>query len=58
MLSGLKKYCKDYSNLINSARGLGTFSSFDAVDAATRDKILTKLKSSGILIENFKFFLE
>jgi len=49
LLFNLKKLCKDFPDLINSARGLGTFSSFDSVNASVRDNILQKLKNSGVL---------
>lgn len=49
MLNILKSYCKDYPNLINSARGLGTFTAFDAVDVGVRDKIIQDLKNVGVL---------
>lgn len=48
MLDHLKTFCKKYPHLINSARGLGTFSSFDGATAEIRDKIIQKLKNLGI----------
>lgn len=48
MLDGLKRLCKTYPNLIANARGLGTFTAFDGTTAQVRDKIVTKLKNSGI----------
>jgi 4-aminobutyrate aminotransferase/(S)-3-amino-2-methylpropionate transaminase len=49
MLSVLKEYCSEYPHLINSARGLGTFTAVDGVDAGVRDKIISKLKNLGVL---------
>lgn len=49
LLEGLKKYCKDYPHLINSARGLGTFTALNGADASVRDKIVVKLRNNGIL---------
>ncbi len=48
MLDKLKLFCKQYSNLILNARGLGTYSSIDGVTPEIRDKIIEKLKNSGI----------
>ena len=47
MLENLKKMCKQYSNLIANARGLGTFSSFDGATPEVRDKIVQRLKNLG-----------
>lgn len=49
MLNVLKSYCQQYPHLINSARGLGTFTAFDGVDANVRDQIIVKLKNHGVL---------
>ena len=48
MLNGLKSLCKNYSNLIINARGLGTFCSFDGTSPQIRDKIVINLKNKGI----------
>lgn len=49
MLNGLKEACKDFPDLINSARGLGTFQAVDGTDSGVRDKIIMKLKNEGVL---------
>ena len=49
LLNALKDLCKEYPHLIHSARGLGTFTAFDGVDAKTRDQIISKLKNFGVL---------
>lgn len=49
LLTGLKDYCKDYPQLINSARGLGTFTAFDGVSVEIRDQIIAKMKNLGVL---------
>lgn len=49
MLNVLKSYCNDYPHLISNARGLGTFTAFDGVDAGVRDKIIQNLKNVGVL---------
>ena len=48
LLDGLKEYCKQYPNLIENARGLGTFCAYDGVDVATRDQIYAKLRNVGV----------
>jgi 4-aminobutyrate aminotransferase / (S)-3-amino-2-methylpropionate transaminase len=48
LLNGLKKFCQQFPNVINSARGLGTFCSFDGADVKTRDQIIDKLRNNGI----------
>lgn len=48
MLDNLKRLCKSHSNLIMNARGLGTFLAIDGATAETRDKIVQKLRNSGI----------
>ena len=48
LIDHLKAFCKQYPHLIDSARGLGTFSSFDGATSEIRDKIIQKLKNSGI----------
>lgn len=50
MLNVLKAYCSEYPDLINSARGLGTFQAFNGVTPEVRDKIISKLKNQGVLI--------
>lgn len=45
----MKDLCKVYPNVINSARGLGTFSSLDGVNVEIRDKIVQRLRNSGNL---------
>lgn len=49
MLDHLKSFCQNYPHLIRNARGLGTFSAFDGVDANVRDQIISQLKNKGIL---------
>lgn len=48
MLDNLKKLCKKHSNLIENARGLGTFQAFDGKSAEIRDALVQKLRNSGI----------
>ena len=48
LLEGLEKHCKDFPGLINSARGLGTYCAFDAVDSKTRDLIAIQLRNAGM----------
>ena len=55
MLKSLKKMCKHHSNLIANARGLGTFSSFDGATPEVRDKIVQRLKNSGISVKKSYF---
>ncbi|KAK9882647.1 hypothetical protein WA026_022515 [Henosepilachna vigintioctopunctata] len=46
--SGLHKLEQEYSNLINSVRGRGTFLAFNAPSQKLRDDIMNSLKKKGI----------
>lgn len=48
MFDGLKKFEKEYPNVINSVRGLGLFGAFNGADGKTRDDIITKLRNAGV----------
>ncbi len=48
MFNGLRQLCKEYPNLVNSARNLGTFGSVDGQTAQVRDQLITKLRNLGI----------
>lgn len=48
LLKGLLEAQKDFSSILDSARGRGTFLAINAKDGATRDKIVGKLKANGI----------
>ncbi|XP_022910109.1 4-aminobutyrate aminotransferase, mitochondrial [Onthophagus taurus] len=47
---GLSELCKEFPNIINSARGRGLLLAVNAKDTKTRDTILSKLKSKGVLV--------
>ncbi|KAJ8928266.1 hypothetical protein NQ314_019217 [Rhamnusium bicolor] len=46
--SGLFALEKEYSNLLNSTRGRGTFLAVNAATSALRDDLLGRLKQKGI----------
>ncbi|XP_063378091.1 4-aminobutyrate aminotransferase, mitochondrial-like [Cydia fagiglandana] len=46
---GLHDLEKEFSNIINSVRGRGTFLAFNAANASLRDKINNDLKKNGVL---------
>uniref|UniRef100_T1GPX3 (S)-3-amino-2-methylpropionate transaminase n=1 Tax=Megaselia scalaris TaxID=36166 RepID=T1GPX3_MEGSC len=46
--TGLLALEKEYSHMLNSTRGRGTFLAINAKDSKTRDEILNKLKLAGI----------
>ena len=48
LLKGLEEACKNFPDLIHSARGLGTYCAFDAVDAKMRDRLAVQLRNNGI----------
>lgn len=48
MLQNLKSLCKSHSNLIENARGLGTFQAIDGKTAEIRDGLVQKLRNLGI----------
>lgn len=47
LMKGLLEYQKNYSGLIHSVRGKGTFISFDLPTTSQRDAVITKLKNKG-----------
>lgn len=47
LMNGLFEYQKQYSNLVSSVRGLGTFISFNLPTPERRDKVVTKLRNKG-----------
>lgn len=47
LLAGLKELQARYPSLLHSARGAGTFCAVDCPDAATRDKLIGKLRNKG-----------
>lgn len=47
MLKHLMDIQKEYSNLINSARGRGTFIAFDCASPEIRDAVIKKLLTKG-----------
>ena len=48
LLSELKKLQNEYSHLINSARGRGTFLAISCSSPQIRDKLVAKLKMEGV----------
>ena len=48
-MDGLLGYQKQYSNLVSSVRGLGTFISFNLPTTELRDKVIVKLRTKGEL---------
>lgn len=48
MLKSLKSLCKQHSNLIANARGLGTFQAIDGTTAEIRDQLVQKMRNLGI----------
>lgn len=48
LFSNLKTLVKEYPNLINSVRGLGTFGAFNGADTKIRDEIIIKLRNTGV----------
>lgn len=47
LMDGLLAYQKQYSNLISSVRGLGTFISFNLPTTELRNKVVSKLQTKG-----------
>lgn len=50
LLSNLKLLCKNYSDLIANARGLGTFCAFDGATSKIRDDLISKMRNLGKFI--------
>jgi 4-aminobutyrate aminotransferase/(S)-3-amino-2-methylpropionate transaminase len=48
LLNGLKDLNKKYPQLIQNARGRGTFCAFDMPTGSIRDKFLVQMRNSGI----------
>lgn len=48
MFNGLRALCKQYPNIVDSARNLGTFGAINAKNAKIRDDIVLKLRNHGI----------
>jgi len=48
LLKGLTELQVKYPKLMHSARGKGTFVSFDAADGKMRDTILNELRNKGV----------
>ncbi|CAG7728111.1 unnamed protein product [Allacma fusca] len=48
LLNGLKDFQNRYPQLLNSARGRGTFIAVDAANSGLRDKVLVKLREKGV----------
>ena len=48
MLQELRNYCKQYPDLISSARGLGTYCAFDCESPKFRDELVDKLRALGV----------
>ncbi len=48
LMGGLLDFQKNYPELVNSVRGLGTFIAFDLPSASQRDTVISKLKKKGI----------
>ena len=47
LLKGLNNINKKYPNLIQNARGLGTFCAFDMPDSGKRDKYVAQMRNAG-----------
>jgi 4-aminobutyrate aminotransferase/(S)-3-amino-2-methylpropionate transaminase len=48
LFDGLNALSKEYPNLINSVRHLGTFGSIDGESPKVRDQLIAKLRSLGV----------
>ena len=47
-MSGLKQFQTEYSGLISSVRGRGTFCAVNLPSAGMRDQFLTSLRQNGV----------
>lgn len=47
LLNGLKDLNKQYSGLIQNARGRGTFCAFDMPSGSIRDRYLAQMRNAG-----------
>jgi|GEM_PF-97225 len=48
LVSGLSGLCRSYPDIFSQARGTGTFAAVDVCDAATRDRVLHRLRQIGL----------